>query len=117
MNHDLKFACELIRKCESDLGYKLTDGNKRDLLADNRNDWTLEYIRRLVADAAKIQEHNVTFQRDDKAIYTNPVTGQKFNVVVFLPKAIGMPGFSVVWFGEVPQGDGQCVETKYLSHR
>jgi hypothetical protein len=64
MNHDLKFACELIRKCESDLGYKLTDGNKRDLLADNRNDWTLEYIRRLVADAAKTQEQGESVMKE-----------------------------------------------------
>lgn len=45
-------ARELIAKCEADLRRKLTDGQKRDLLADNTQ-WTSEFIRRMVAELSK----------------------------------------------------------------
>jgi hypothetical protein len=46
---DVDFARELIKKCEEDLGYKLSRGNKGDLLADN-TEWPLDYIQHVLAD-------------------------------------------------------------------
>lgn len=44
LRKDVDDAKALIAHCESDLGYKLSPGSKGDLLADNHNEWSLEYI-------------------------------------------------------------------------
>lgn len=56
---DTERAAELIKKAEADLGYKLTDGQKGDLLADNFNHWPLDYIRHVIADLPKPREEEL----------------------------------------------------------
>lgn len=56
------------------------------------------------------------FKRGDKLIFTN-ASGNKFNVTMFIPKPVGMPGFAVVWFEGQENGDGQTVSVKQLTPR
>ena len=44
---DVKRAMHIIAMCERDLKYKLSDGEKRDLLKDNTR-WSSEYVSRVV---------------------------------------------------------------------
>lgn len=45
---DVERARRLIAACEKSLGYKLSEGSKGDLLADNNNDWPLDYIKHIL---------------------------------------------------------------------
>jgi hypothetical protein len=47
MREHIERATRLIEACERDLNRKLSQGERRDLLADN-TPWTLEYIRKVV---------------------------------------------------------------------
>lgn len=51
---DVERVVELIRRAEASLGYKCSDGNRCDLIADNFNEWPLDYIRHVYADAKPI---------------------------------------------------------------
>jgi hypothetical protein len=47
--YKLATARQLIARCESDLRRRLSDGEKRDLLADN-TEWSLPLIAAVVAE-------------------------------------------------------------------
>lgn len=47
---DVDRVVELVRAAESQLGYRCSDGERRDLIADNY-EWPLDYIRHVYADA------------------------------------------------------------------
>jgi hypothetical protein len=46
---DVASALDVIKACEADLGYKLSDGQRRDLVCDNFTSWSWQYVADVVA--------------------------------------------------------------------
>ncbi len=46
---DASTALTAIRECEADLGYKLSEGQRRDLICDNFPSWSWQYVAQVVA--------------------------------------------------------------------
>lgn len=56
---DVDTALQVIVECEGDLGYKLSEGQRRDLICDTFPSWPWPYVANVVSsiDAAWYKSH------------------------------------------------------------